>query len=96
MKKNILILLSIGILLTLPNVVLADCADIGGFSSFVLSRDNTVILLAGSTSTGQFDLQDCQVQPQSRILLRNSKVCDGDKVLIDDTRCTVMNVKSSG
>ena len=96
MKKNILIPLFIGILLVLPNVALADCADLGGFSSFVLSRDNTVILVAGSTSIGQFDLQDCQVQPQSRILLRNSKVCDGDQVVIDDTRCTVMNVRSSG
>jgi len=94
MKKNILILIFLGILLILPNFVLADCADLGGFNGFVLSRGNTVVLYAGSTPTGQFDVQDCDVQPQSRILLLKSMVCDGDEVVIDGNRCTVMDVKS--
>jgi hypothetical protein len=94
MKRNILILFFLGILLILPNLILADCADLGGFSNFVLSRGNTVVLYAGSTPTGQFDVQDCDVQPQSRILLRKSMVCDGDEVIIDGNKCTVMDVKS--
>ena len=94
MKRNILILFFLGILLILPNLVLADCADLGGFNGFVLSRGNTVVLYAGSTPTGQFDVQDCDVQPQSRILLLKSMVCDGDEVIIDGNRCTVMDVKS--
>jgi len=94
MKKNILILMCLSVLLILPNLILADCVDLGGFNNFVLSRGNTVVLYAGSTPTGQFDVQNCQVQPQSRILLRNSMVCDGDEVVIDSTRCTVMDVKS--
>ena len=94
MKKNILILIFFGILLILPNLVLADCVDLGGFSNFVLSRGSTVVLYAGSTPTGQFDVQNCDVQPQSRILLLNSMVCDGNEVVIDGNRCTVMDVKS--
>jgi hypothetical protein len=94
MKKNILILIFLGILLILPNLVLADCVDLGGFNGFVLSRGNTVVLYAGSTPAGQFDVQNCDVQPQSRILLLNSMVCDGNEVVIDGNRCTVMDVKS--
>ena len=94
MKKNILILIFLGILLILPNLVLADCVDLGGFNGFVLSRGSTVVLYAGSTPTGQFDVQNCDVQPQSRILLLNSMVCDGNEVVIDGNRCTVMDVKS--
>ena len=94
MKKNILILIFLGILLILPNLIFADCVDLGGFNSFVLSRGSTVTLYAGSTPTGQFDLQSCDVSPQSRILLLKSMVCDGDEVVIDGNRCTVMDVKS--
>jgi hypothetical protein len=94
MKNNILILLCLGIFLILPSLVSADCSDLGGFNNFVLSRGNTVVLYAGSTPTGQFDVQNCDVQPQSRILLLKSMVCDGDEVIIDGNRCTVMDVKS--
>ena len=94
MKKYTLILLSLGILLILPNLILADCVGLGGFNNFVLSRGSTVVLYAGSTPTGQFDVQNCDVQPQSRILLARSMVCDGDEVVIDNSRCTVLDVKS--
>ncbi len=94
MKKNTLILLCLGILLVLPNLTLADCVDLGGFNSFVLSRGNTVVLYAGSTPTGQFDVQSCEVQLKSRILLLKSMVCDGEEVIIDGNKCTVLSVKS--
>ncbi len=94
MKKNLLILVFLGIFLILPNLTWAGCQDLGGYNSFVISRGNTVILYAGSTPTGQFDVMNCDVQPQSRILLLNSMVCDGDEVIIDGNRCTVLDVKS--
>ncbi len=94
MKKNILILMCLGVLLTLPHPALADCVDLGGFNAFVLQGANTVVLYAGSTPVGQFDVQNCDVQPKSRILLLNSMVCDGNEVMIDGNRCTVMNVTS--
>lgn len=94
MKKNILILVCFGMFLFLPGLVLADCDDLGGYTNFVLQGYNTVVLYAGSTPMGQFDVQSCNVQPRSTILLIKSMVCDGDEVMIDGTRCTVMNVKS--
>ena len=93
MKKNILIFICLGMLLVLPNLASAGCQDLGGYNSFI-TRGNTVILYAGSIPVGQFDLQSCDVQPQSRILLLKSMVCDGDEVMIDGNRCTVMDVQS--
>ena len=94
MKRNVLILIFSGVLLALPHFALAGCHDLGGFSNFVLEGSNTVVLYGGSTPTGKFDVQNCDVQAQSRILLLNSMVCDGDEVMIDGNRCTVMNVSS--
>ncbi len=94
MKKNVLILLGFVLFLLIPGLVLADCDDLGGFTGFVLQGGNTVILYAGSTATSQFDVQSCNVTPTSSILLLKSMVCDGDEVLIDGTKCTVMNIKS--
>ncbi len=94
MKRYIFILMCLGVLLILPHLVLADCVDLGGFNGFVLQGANTVVLYAGSTPVGQFDVQNCDVKPKSRILLLNSMVCDGNEVTIDGNRCTVMDVKS--
>ena len=94
MKKNLLILVGIGILLLLPMLVLADCDDLGGFTNFVLQGSNTVVLYAGSTPMGQVDVQSCNVTSTSSILLIKTMVCDGDEIMIDGSRCTVMNVKS--
>jgi hypothetical protein len=93
MKKYILGL-CLGILLLVPNGVLADCDDFGGFTSFTLSGSNTVTLYAGSKVMASFDVQSCPVQPGSTIRLTKTQVCDGDEVIIDGTRCTVMNVQS--
>jgi len=94
MKKNILTLVCLGIFWILPSLVLADCDDLGGFTNFILQGSNTVVLYHGSTAVGQFDIQSCNIEQKSTILLLNSKVCDGDEVMIDGSRCTVMNVKS--
>ncbi len=94
MKRNVLILCGFVLFLLIPGLVLADCDDLGGFTGFVLQGGNTVILYAGSSPTSQFDVQSCNVTPTSSILLLKSMVCDGDEVLIDGTKCTVMNIKS--
>jgi hypothetical protein len=95
MKTNILMGVCLGIVLIVPGLALADCADLGGFTSFSLSGTNTVTLYGGSTPMARFDVQDCDVQPRSTIRLIKSQVCDGDEVMIDGSKCTVMNVQSS-
>ena len=94
MKGSHLILVCAAIFLLLPGLVLADCDDLGGFANFVLQGSNTVVLYAGSSPVGQFDVQSCNVTSTSSILLIKTMVCDGDEVMIDGSRCPVMNVKS--
>ena len=68
MKKNILVLVCLGILVVLPNLVLADCADIGGFSSFSVTG-NTVTLYSMNKPYAKFDLQSGNIYPTSELRL---------------------------
>jgi hypothetical protein len=77
-------------------VSLAECTNIGGFSNFSLVGNNTVILYAGSSPVARFDVLDCSVQPTSKIQLIKSDVCDGDEIMIDGSRCTMMEIKPLG
>jgi hypothetical protein len=94
MKRNFLTLLCLGVALILPTLVLADCADIAGFSSFSISGGNTVTLYSGSDPYVKFDAE-CDIQPTSDLQLIRGYVCDGDEVLVDGSRCTILNVTSS-
>jgi hypothetical protein len=94
MKRNILILVCLGILVGLPSFALADCADLGGFTSFSVTAGNTVTLYAGNTPYVRFDVQ-CSIESTSRIQLIRGYVCDGDEILVDGSRCTILNVNSS-
>jgi len=94
MKKNILILVCLGILLVLPNLVLADCADIGGFTSFSVTGNNTVTLYSMNRPFLKFDVQG-GIEPTSRLQFIKSYVCDGDEVLVDGYKMTILNVNSS-
>ena len=94
MKKNILMGLCLGILLVVPNVVLAGCTDLGGFTSFSVTG-NTVTLFSGTKPFVKFDVRcDVQVEPKSRLQLIKSSVCDGDEVLVDGVKCTIFSVTS--
>jgi hypothetical protein len=94
MKKNILMGLCLGILLVLPNVVMAGCTDLGGFTSFSVTG-NTVTLHSGTKPFVKFDVRcDVKVQPKSRLELIKSYVCDGDEVLVDGVKCTIFNLTS--
>jgi hypothetical protein len=94
MKKNILFLACLGILVILPNLAFADCVDLGGYSRYVLSGVNTVIFYAMGAPYAKFDVQ-CDIQQTSQVLLLKNPVCDGDDVLVDGSKCTVLNVTSS-
>lgn len=96
MKKNLFLALCLGIVFLLPNPGSAECMDIGGFSNFSLEGTNTVVLYAGSSPVVRFDVLGCSVQPSSRIQLIKSHVCDGDEIIIDGSRCTMMEIKPLG
>jgi hypothetical protein len=82
-------------LVALPGLVLADYADIGGFSSFSVSpSSNTVTLYSGNRPFAKIDIR-CDIQPTSSLPLIKSYVCGGDEVLVDGNRCTILSVTSS-
>ena len=76
-----------------PSFVLADCADIGGFSSFSVNG-STVTLYARNTPYAKFDVQ-CGIDQTSKLQLIKSYVCDGDEVLVDGSKCRIMDINSS-
>jgi len=96
MKKKIVLTLCLAIFFLLPSRSSAECTSIGGFSKFSLEGTNTVVLYAGSSPVARFDVLDCSVQPSSKIQLIKSDVCDGDEIMIDGSRCTMMEIKPLG
>ena len=96
MKKSIFLALCLGVFLLVPNLSLAECTDIGGFQNFSLQGLNTVILYSGSRPVARFDVQNCSVQPSSKIELIKTYVCDGEEIMIDGERCTIMEIKPLG
>jgi hypothetical protein len=96
MDRRIGLALCLGVVFLAPNLSLAEWGNIGGFSNFSLEGTNTVILLAGPLPVARFDVLDCSVQPTSKIQLIKSYVCDGDEIMIDGSRCTMMEIKPLG
>ena len=98
MKKNIFFPLCLFIFFLVPSLTSAECTSIGGFNNFSLegTNKNTVVLYVGSRPIVRFDVQGCSVQPSSKIQLIKSDVCDGDEIMIDGSRCTMMEIKPLG
>ena len=96
MEKNIFAILCFGIFLLIPSLSSAECMTIGAFSNFSLEGTNTVVLYAGPSPVARFDVLACYVQPTSKIQLIKSNVCDGDEIMIDGSRCTMMEIKPLG
>ena len=96
MKKILLFFIVAGLLSLIPSLSVTECTNLGGFDRFVLEQGNTVVLYLKSTPIGRFDVQTCSVEPSSKIELIKSDVCDGDDILVDGTKCTIMEVKPLG
>ncbi len=96
MKGSIFWVLCLGIVFVLPHLSSAECTNIGGFSNFSLEGPNTVILYSGPSPVLRFDVLNCSVQPSSKIQLIKNDVCDGDEIMIDGLRCTMMEIKPLG
>jgi hypothetical protein len=94
--KKMLLALCFCVFFLVPSLSLAECTDIGIFDRFVLRGINTVILYSGSMPVVRFDVQNCEAKPSSKIQLLKSNVCDGDEILIDGKRCTMMDIKPLG
>ena len=95
MKKNIPILLCLGILLVVPNFAVSDCTDLGRATSWYVQDEQTVISYAQNKPLAQIILQDCTMNRSSNIRLLKTYVCDGDSLLVDGQECTIVTLSIS-
>ena len=93
MQRRFLILLCLFSLLILPGAVSADCIGVSFFDNFIIQEDDTVILYNGQVALVKLDL-DCNVEPSSKIRLLRNYLCSGDNILIDDSNCKIVSVRS--
>ena len=98
MKKNILILLCLGILLALPNRAISDCADFENATGWYAPDEKTIIYYSQNKPIAKIVLQECMVNSSSYIRLPKTYVCDSDHLLIDGVDCAILflTIASSG
>ena len=95
MKKNILMLLCLGILLAVPNLAVSDCMDFGRVTSWYVQDENTIIAYRQNTPAAKIVLKDCTVNSSSNIRLTKSYMCDEDSLIIDAEECAIMTITSA-
>ena len=95
MKKNILILLCVGILLIFPNLAVCDCTDFRRVTSWQVLDENTIIYYSGNTPIAKIVLEDCTVDSSSNIRLPKSYMCDEDSLIIDGEECAISSLTSA-
>jgi len=93
MMKQILIVLSLMVLLTLPIQVLADCVDLKNYTNWIIEGEHTVVFYIGNKPLASLHIPYCEILPSSSIRLLKSYVCDSDKIVIDDEECSIIEVK---
>ena len=95
MKKKIFILLSFSILLFSPNLVLSDCLDLGGFTSWKVEGDHTILFYRQNSPMAKVNLKGCTVTASSNIRLPKSYMCNSDILIVDGQECTIMTITSA-
>jgi hypothetical protein len=95
MKKKIFILLSFSILLFSPNLVLSDCLDLGGFTSWKVQDDHTILFYRQNSPIAKVNLKGCTVTASSTVRLTKSYVCNSDSLIVDGQECAIMTITSA-
>ncbi len=95
MGRKMLILLGLGISLLFPNQGLADCLDLGAYTSYYVQGGHTIIFYQGVRPIATVDVPYCSIRPESSIRLIKNYVCDADYIIVDGEKCTIGTVSSS-
>jgi hypothetical protein len=95
MGNKIVLFLIFAVLLFSPNLALADCVSLAGFTSWFVEDTHNIVFYRGSTPLGRLHIPDCTINRSSSIHLIKSFVCDSDKIVIDSEECTIMAVTLS-
>jgi hypothetical protein len=92
MRKEIIIFFILGVFLFLPNLVSADCLDLGEFTSWVVEDEHTVVFYRQSRPMARLEIANCSIGSSSNIRLIESYVCDSDDIMIDNEKCHIMTL----
>ena len=95
MKTQLFILFSVSILLFSPNLVLSDCLDLGGFTSWKAEGDHTILFYKQNTPMAKVNLKGCAVTASSTVGLTKSYVCNSDSLIVDGQECAIMTITSA-
>ncbi len=95
MGKKMLILVGLVIFLLFPNLLLADCLDLGGYTSWYAQGGHTIIFYQGVRPMASVDLPYCSIRPESSVRLIKNYVCDADYIIVDGDKCTIGTISSS-
>ncbi len=95
MNRNILVLLSLGILFVFPNLAVSDCKDFGRVTNWHVQNENTIIFYSQNTPVAEVVLQDCTVNSSSNIRFTKSYMCDEDILIIDGQECSILSLTSA-
>ncbi len=93
-KKSKLIFLGL-IILFLPNLVWADCADVTRVTSYYIQGAHDVILYYRLTPVAYITVPWCNIFSGSTIQLTSGYLCDGDKIIVDGEACPIFTLRSS-
>ncbi len=96
MKRTTILLVALVLFFCLPHLGFADCTEIGNFDNFRVQDDGSIIFYTGNAALGKVQLQDCTAGPASDIRLPGLSVCDGDEIMVDGQKCTILSLTVGG
>jgi len=99
MRKSMLVILGLAVILVLPNAVFSDCLTFGrqGPLSWHVQNERTIIFYDdwGKIPIAKVTLQSCRVNDSSAIRLSKRYLCDTDKIIVDNTPCSIVSIISA-
>jgi hypothetical protein len=94
MRQIMLVLLCVSIPLLFPGLVLSDCLDLGGFTSWSVEGNHTILFYRQNAPIAKVSLKGCSVTATSAVSLTKSYVCDSDRLIVDGQECAIMTITS--
>jgi hypothetical protein len=93
MKQIVMLLLIFSMVLSFPIFVSADCADLGGSTSWVFEDTHIIVYYIGVRPMARLEIPNCNIHPSSNIRLIKSYMCDSDEIVIDNEKCHIMTLE---
>ncbi len=91
MKRKMILIITL-FLFCSPNLGFADCKGLAIFSRFSVDDEGVITFYYRNAPLARVELRNCSVDSSSQISLIKDMVCEGDEVLVDGERCTILSL----